>query len=798
MAVDEQVKPERNPEAEQLRRQITALQAEIDERKQTEELLDRFFTDSLDMLCVADMRGYFQRLNPAWERTLGFTAGELCSRPFLDFIHPDDREITSAEIKRLSEGANTISFENRYRCRDGTYRWLLWNATPLLSRQLIYAGARDITERKFSEEKVKKLKETAEAASRSKSDFLAHMSHEIRTPMNAIIGMADLLWETPLNAEQRQYIRIFRRAGLSLLNLLNDVLDLSKIESGHIELEEIDFDLRELLDNVCELLAIRAHEKRLEIACRIMPDVPTSVRGDPNRLRQILTNLLGNAIKFTENGEVVLRVERERENDRSGYLRFAISDTGIGIPEEKLARVFESFTQVDASTTRKYGGSGLGLTITKYLVELMGGRIWVESKLGVGSTFYFTAPFGAARETVVQPGVRPLDLKGLRTLVVDDNSTNRLILTETLAAWGALLTTAENGPQALSELLRARETGEPYDLVLLDCRMPGMDGFQLAEQIQNYPGLAAMTVLMLTSEDRSGDMARCRRLGIDTYLVKPIQRSELSKAIQSALSRTQGGTEKQSVQESSYGVRPEAPLRFLLADDSEDNVFLIQSYLKHSGCSIDVAENGEVAVQKFRSGQYDLVLMDLQMPVMDGYVATRRIREWERERHSANPVPIVALSAYALQSDIDKSRDAGCTAYLTKPIRRQKLLEAIEKYSGPARAQLDRANPSGGMQAYFDERLRPILPTYVEARRRDVRIVLAALDDSDYEQIRTIGHKMRGSGTGYGLPEITAMGERLELAAESRDAERVRKQLTALAEHLDVLESAMRKPQRSA
>jgi PAS domain S-box-containing protein len=746
------------------------------------------------MLCIADMQGYFKRLNPAWERTLGFTVDELCRHPFLDFVHPDDREITRAEMRKLSEGANTISFENRYRCNDGSYRWLLWNATPLLSQQLIYADARDITERKRSEERIRELKEAAEAANRSKSDFLAQMSHEIRTPMNAIIGMADLLWETPLNVEQRQYVRIFRRAGVTLLNLLNDVLDLSKIESGHIELEEIDFDLRELFDNVCELLAIRAHEKRLELACRIMPDVPTTLRGDPNRLRQILTNLLGNAIKFTESGEAVLRVEREPGNNQTGFLRFAISDTGIGIPEEKLARVFESFAQVDASTTRQYGGSGLGLTITKYLVELMGGRIWVESKLGAGSTFYFTVRFGTGREVAKKPELQPLGLKGLRALVVDDNSTNRLILTETLAAWGALLTTAENGIQALSELVRASQAGEPYALVLLDCRMPGMDGFQVAEHIQNHSSLAAMTILMLTSEDRGGDIARCRSLGIDTYLVKPIQRAELLKAIQSALSRTQSGPETQTGEEDSDRVAYQLSLRLLLADDSEDNVFLIQSYLRHSGCSIEVAENGEIAVQKFRSGQYDLILMDMQMPVVDGYIATQRIREWERE-HQAKPVPIVALSAYALQSEIEKSWDAGCTAYLTKPIRRQSLLEAIKKYSAKPRTRLDPVNPSEGMQVHLDERLRAIVPAYLEGRRRDVGAVLAALDMGDYEQILTVGHKMRGSGAGYGFADITAIGQRLELAAESRDAERVRNHVADLSKYLDALERAMQRPQ---
>jgi PAS domain S-box-containing protein len=799
MSSDERMKPERDVEIRDreitdLRRQVSALQSELDERKKAEQVLDRFFTDSLDMLCIAGLQGYFKRLNPAWERTLGFTTEELCRHPFLDFVHPDDRDATNAEIRKLSEGMVTISFENRYRCSDGSYKWLLWNATPLLGQQLIYADARDITARKLSEESIRKLKEAAEAASRSKSDFLAQMSHEIRTPMNAIVGMADLLWETPLNAEQRQYVRIFRRAGITLLNLLNDLLDLSKIESGHIELEEIDFDLRELLDSVCELLAVRAHEKRLELACRIMPGVPTNLRGDPNRLRQILTNLLGNAIKFTERGEVVLRVEREDGDDGTGILRFAVSDTGIGIPEEKLARVFERFTQVDASTTRQYGGSGLGLTIAKHLVELMGGRIWAESKLGVGTTFFFTARFGTGRELVTQTEGQPLDLTGLRTLVVDDNPTNRLIVTDTLAAWGALLTTAENGTQALTELRRASRAGQPYGLVLLDSRMPGMDGFELAEHIQNDSGLSAMAIVMLTSENQGDDMSRCRRLGINACLTKPIQPSDLSKAIQSAIGKAEPGAEAQALQESSSRAGPQVSLRLLLADDSEDNVFLVQSYLRNSGSSLDVAENGEIAVQKFQSGHYDLVLMDLQMPRMDGYIATQQIRNWERE-HDSKPVPIIALSAYALQSEIDKSREAGCTAYLTKPIFRQDLVEAIEQYGAAGRARPKQLSPSERIAPSVDERLRAIIPAYLDERRRDIGVLSAAADNGDYEQIRTVGHKMSGSGAGYGFPEITAIGHRLELAAENLDANKIRNHLAELTEYLDVLEREMQKPQ---
>jgi CheY-like chemotaxis protein len=321
-----------------------------------------------------------------------------------------------------------------------------------------------------------------------------------------------------------------------------------------------------------------------------------------------------------------------------------------------------------------------------------------------------------------------------------------------------------------------------------------MDGFQLAEHIRSHPNLAAMTVLMLTSEDRGGDLARSRSLGIDAYLVKPIQRSELAKAIQSAMGEAQTGLQMPSVQEDSPRTAAQLSLRLLIADDSEDNVFLIQSYLRHSGCSIDIAENGEMAVQKFRSGHYDLVLMDLQMPVMDGYVAAQRIREWERE-HQLTPVPVIALSAYALQSEVEKSRDAGCTTYLTKPIRRKTLLDAIEKYSSVVHTRLDQLKLHEGIQGNVDDRLRAIVPGYLEGRRRDIPAVLAALDKGDYEQIRTVGHKMRGSGAGYGFPEITAIGERLELAAESRDEKNTRKHVAELSQYLDVVEPMVQRAQ---
>jgi signal transduction histidine kinase/DNA-binding response OmpR family regulator len=460
-----------------------------------------------------------------------------------------------------------------------------------------------------------------EAANKAKSEFLASMSHEIRTPMNAIIGMSDLLSETRLSDEQKQYVDTFRFAGESLLNIINDILDLSKIEAGRFNLEHVCFNLTEVLEKVGDIMAYHAHEKNVELAVNLHPDVPDGLIGDSTRLTQVIINLVGNAVKFTKKDEVMVSVENESLKESEVELIFSVKDTGIGIPKEKLADIFESFTQADSSTTRKYGGTGLGLTISKYIVNLMGGKIHAESKEGSGSVFSFTAKFLIDKECEIYAKLPEIDLNGAKVLIADDNKTNRLILQNAVSDWGGLPAEANDGKRCLDEIRRREESGDPYKLILLDYNMPELNGFEVAERIK-ADFLSKPPVIILTSSDIRGvHSSKLSDAGIAGYMTKPIKRSELRKIIKSILNKEKiEQEEKQTEAEISKGEiisGEERALNILLAEDNEENKKLIFLYLKKTLHKVDAAENGKIAVEKFKSGNYDLILMDMEMPVMD-------------------------------------------------------------------------------------------------------------------------------------------------------------------------------------
>lgn len=543
-----------------------------------------------------------------------------------------------------------------------------------------------VIEKALEKSRLRQSRDAAVEASRAKSEFLATMSHEIRTPLNAIVGMTELLSETSLSGEQKEYVQILQRGSDTLLSLINDILDLSKVESGCLELEEIAFDVYEFMEKTAEFMAVRSHQKGLELNCRIADDVPAHLLGDSNRLRQILINLLGNAIKFTEKGEIVLSVElaKKTEGDlNTANLLFSVKDTGIGIPEEKLNAVFEPFTQADSSTTRKYGGTGLGLSISKKFIELMGGKIGVLSQQGKGTNFYFELPVKINPSAGAKESVRNnMELRGIRALVVDDNATNRFIMREALIGWGLAAAEVDGGAPALEELERAHSAGKPYVLVLLDCRMPGMNGFEVAEKIKNHSLLSHDTVIMmLTSDNRHGDIARAKDLDLGGYLVKPVKRSALYRAIQEAL------VKRHKLQMEIPSIRVNAAtgkLRILLAEDSDDNRVLIERFLKGTAYELTFAENGERAVQLAQAGEYDVVLMDINMPVLDGYEATRRIREWEKGRKHRST--IIALTANAMKESLQKCMEAGCDTYVTKPVKKMVLLEVLSHFERKAAA----------------------------------------------------------------------------------------------------------------
>ncbi len=810
------------------------------------------FQNAVEGIYQTSPDGQYLEANPALMRIYGYESFQEMLAGINNigaqlYVDPRRRE----EFKEAFTNTNVVTdFESQVRRKDGEVIWISENARvhrDSNGQVLYYEGTvEDITQRKIAE-RLFREKEQAEAGSRAKSEFLANMSHEIRTPLNGVIGMLDLLTTTELNTKQARYTEVAKSSAEILLSLINDILDFSKIEAGKLELEEFDFDLHELLESIPDMFAHRAHQKGLELSCHVQPLVPRQVRGDAERLRQVLVNLISNALKFTEKGEVNISAELISTLENEAKIRLRVRDTGIGIPMERLNRLFQSFSQVDISTTRKYGGTGLGLAICKQIVELMHGEIGVESTEGEGTTFWFAVTLQLAQEPS-KPPTQHSSLSGIRALAVDDNETNLHVLREYLTRWGMQITTVASPQEALQQLKQAASTDSPFSIAILDRMMPGMDGLELAQRIKAESSLNDTRLVLLTSLAEDVSPEDLLQLGMRS-LQKPIRQSRLFDAVVTAMEKpTAPALQKAQNAAPLVAIHPSTPnstnptvRRILVVDDNEVNRAVASEILKSAGYETDVAINGLQAVKMVMDAPWDAVLMDCEMPEMDGFEATRKIRGLEKQsvlKHvSGNPLPIVALTAQAITGDRQRCLAAGMTEYITKPVDRHLLLGILAGFWGTNRnpshsdRSIDRhsqSTPEASTVAQppvtaaiapvvepgeasappatalcidqlrdrcggGDEAVKRILQMFQTRSREFYSGIGGAIQHGELSEVRRLAHTFKGSASNVSALEVSKYAAKIELAARNGEEARCRELHQQMLESIEICQQEIAK-----
>ena len=794
---------------EQRTRELTEATTALGEQA---ERTRRIIDTATDAFVAMNAGGNIVDWNPAAEHVFGWKRDEIVDKPVADvLVPPTSRQAHRDGLRHFLEtGEGPVLnrlIEVTALHRDGHEFPIELTISPLVLGDTVVFNAfiHDITERKRAEETLMIAKAAAEDASRAKSDFLANMSHEIRTPMNAIIGMTELVLDTDIDQTQREYLETVLDSAEHLLTIINEILDFSKIEAGRVQLENCPFHLRDALGDTMKVMAFRAHHKQLELAFRVAQEVPEGIISDPVRLRQIVINLVGNAIKFTQEGEVLLEVSVQRQHDeRNLELQFSVCDTGIGIPQAQIENVFESFTQADSSTTRKYGGTGLGLSICQRLIEMMGGRIWVESVPGEGSQFHFTVPVVVADDFARSRPYSSEQLEGLRVLAVDDNATNRRILADMLKSWGIKAVMADSAAQAIEEFREAGKRREPFSLILTDLQMPTMDGLELVEQIRKTAGSRQPEVIVLTSGERPGNVKRCQELNVAAFLMKPVKQSELLNEILASTGQHEVVKEPAVASEDPFPAQT-PPLKILVAEDGQSNRRLLEALLQKWGHQVRFAFNGLEVLSQLASDDFDVVLMDIEMPQMDGLEATRRIR---RLSDGKRRVPIVALTAHAMAGDEQRCLAAGMDGYVCKPIRAADLSRVLydlassggrvtddvaEKAEYPPEMGMNGVDLDAAREALGgdEDLLRIIVSAFLDESPKLLDSLQNAAKSVDMDGLRMAAHALKGAIRYFGETDAYRLAYELESGANagqiedlSGKVEQLSNEVTALREFL--------------